>query len=308
MCLDDFGRRRPVVLQHVLDQIDAPARRIELVAVEHIGRTSRGAEAAMHAGAQDLFRFRDIRIGKLREREGGLHASYTPAHMRPAIEHALRIEALAHPLGQCRQAPAASGVNTSTAARTAAGARISVAWPPAAATVARTSGALRIVRGRQCRPDEPAGPVVEKFGVRLLGKRAADFGAARAAPSKCARGRARPRDHSRRTARRRGPRATARARLPRRACQAHRTAHSSVSQHGLALRHRWRDAFEAECGHGGVRARQSRRCAPRPSPADARPRTRRQTSPWPPPWPCAPRHRRDRAPAPSPRFRRAAAS
>ncbi len=63
----DLGRRRPVVLQHVLDEIDAPARRIELVAVEHIGRTGRGAEAAMHAGAQDFFRFRNVRIGKLRE-------------------------------------------------------------------------------------------------------------------------------------------------------------------------------------------------------------------------------------------------
>ena len=70
---DDVGRRRPVVLQHVLDQVDAPARAVELVAIEHIGRTGRGAKAAMDTGAQDLFRFRDIGIGKLRESEVSLH-------------------------------------------------------------------------------------------------------------------------------------------------------------------------------------------------------------------------------------------
>jgi hypothetical protein len=52
--LDHFGGRRPVVLQHLLDQVDAAARRIELVAEQHIGRAGRGAEAAMHAGAEDL--------------------------------------------------------------------------------------------------------------------------------------------------------------------------------------------------------------------------------------------------------------
>ena len=82
--LHDFGRHRPFVLQHVLDQVDAPARRIELVAVEHVSRTSRGTETAMHAGAQDLLRLRDVRIGELRQRESGLH-DYTPAHMRPAL-------------------------------------------------------------------------------------------------------------------------------------------------------------------------------------------------------------------------------
>ena len=67
--LDDLGGRGPVVLQHVLDQVDAAARGIELVAEQHIGRAGRGAEAAMHAGAQDLVGLRDVRIGELREGE-----------------------------------------------------------------------------------------------------------------------------------------------------------------------------------------------------------------------------------------------
>ena len=65
--LDHFGRRRLVLLQHLLDQIDAAARAIELVAEQHIGRTGCGAEAAMDAGAQDLVGFRDVGIGELRE-------------------------------------------------------------------------------------------------------------------------------------------------------------------------------------------------------------------------------------------------
>ena len=122
---DDLCRRRTVVLQHVLDEVDAPARRIELVAVEHIGRTGRGAEAAMHAGAQDLFRFRDIRIGELREGEGGLHG-YTPAHMRPALSTPCGSK-LSRTRFVNAASAAGSGSKTSTAARTAAGARMSVA-------------------------------------------------------------------------------------------------------------------------------------------------------------------------------------
>jgi hypothetical protein len=69
----DFRRRRPVVLEHILDEVDAAARRIEFVAVEHVGWACGDTETAMHAGAQNLFRFGHIRIGKLRESEGGLH-------------------------------------------------------------------------------------------------------------------------------------------------------------------------------------------------------------------------------------------
>ena len=64
---DDLLVGGPAVLQHVLDQVDSPARRIQFVAEHHIGRAGRRAEAAMHAVAQDLFRFRDMRIGELGE-------------------------------------------------------------------------------------------------------------------------------------------------------------------------------------------------------------------------------------------------
>jgi hypothetical protein len=46
--------RRVGPFQHLLDQVDAAARAIELVAQQLVGRAGRGAEAAMHAAAQYL--------------------------------------------------------------------------------------------------------------------------------------------------------------------------------------------------------------------------------------------------------------
>jgi len=61
--------RRLVLLEHLLDQVDAPAWRIELVAQEHVGRAGGGAKSAMHASAQDFLRRCNLRIKQLRERE-----------------------------------------------------------------------------------------------------------------------------------------------------------------------------------------------------------------------------------------------
>ena len=63
------------VFQHVLDEVDAPARAVELVAQHLVGRAGRGAEAAMDAGPQDLVRAAGERVGKLRVGEGRLHVS-----------------------------------------------------------------------------------------------------------------------------------------------------------------------------------------------------------------------------------------
>ena len=54
--LDGLRVRRPPRLQHVLDQVDAPPRAVELVAEHLVGRAGGGAEAAMHAGPEDLVR------------------------------------------------------------------------------------------------------------------------------------------------------------------------------------------------------------------------------------------------------------
>ena len=81
---DVFGSRRAVRLQQIFDQIDAAARRIALIAMHDIGRTGRGAEAAMHAGAQHLFERLEFGIGETLGGEVGLH-SQRSAYMRPGL-------------------------------------------------------------------------------------------------------------------------------------------------------------------------------------------------------------------------------
>src|SRR5262249_23572184 len=136
--LDHLGRGRSVVLQHVLDEVDAPPRAVELVAEQHVGRTGRGAEAAVHAGAQNLFGRADIRVGELSLSEVRLHQS--PSCMRPG----LRTPRGSNPFftRAVNSASAAlSGSNTGVAARTASGATIRVACPFTDFTAERTLAA-----------------------------------------------------------------------------------------------------------------------------------------------------------------------
>ena len=100
----------------------------------------------MHAGAQDLVGFRDVRIGELREGEGGLHrqtACIHPAGLSTPFGSKL---SLTRRVNAASAAPAAR--TPATAARIAAGARISVAWPP----VAPHGGARCARRRRRPRP------------------------------------------------------------------------------------------------------------------------------------------------------------
>ena len=79
-------------LQHLLDEVDAPARAVELVAQQLIGRAGRRAEAAVHAAAQDgvgLLAFRRV-LDEIGER--GLHGRSERRVEPPAIEDAGGIE------------------------------------------------------------------------------------------------------------------------------------------------------------------------------------------------------------------------
>ena len=73
---DHFLSCIAAILKHVLDQIDAPARRIELIAKKRIGGTRGRTEAAMDTGAKDLSGLRDIRIVQLRFGKMGLHRGF----------------------------------------------------------------------------------------------------------------------------------------------------------------------------------------------------------------------------------------
>ena len=93
---DDLGCGRRICLEHLLHEIDTAARTVELVAQGHIGRTGRGAEPAMDTGPQNVIGFRDIRIGKLGQREMGLHRLDPFVHAT-GVENASRIETVLHP-------------------------------------------------------------------------------------------------------------------------------------------------------------------------------------------------------------------
>ena len=74
--LDRLLVRHALVLEHVLDEIDPPTRRIELVAQHLVGRAGRGAETAMHASAQDLVRALEIGVLQLLGAKFGLHGGF----------------------------------------------------------------------------------------------------------------------------------------------------------------------------------------------------------------------------------------
>src|SRR3546814_19840260 len=54
--LYDLSSGFTVVLEHVLHQVNAPARAVEFIAKQNIGGTGGGAETAMHAFADHCFR------------------------------------------------------------------------------------------------------------------------------------------------------------------------------------------------------------------------------------------------------------
>jgi hypothetical protein len=57
-----MGDRRCVdgiLFEEIFDQIDTPARAVGLIAKDLVRRTDRRAEAAVHAGAQNVIGFRD---------------------------------------------------------------------------------------------------------------------------------------------------------------------------------------------------------------------------------------------------------
>ena len=98
---DILGLDPAAGLEQILDQVNAPAGAVALIAERDIGRAGRGAEAAMHARAQDAFEFPDVRIGERFGGELGLQGLPSNAIIHAAeIEHAVWIEALLEPAAQ----------------------------------------------------------------------------------------------------------------------------------------------------------------------------------------------------------------
>ena len=171
--LDHLRRRRLVLFQHLLDQIDAAARAIEFVAEQHIGRTGRGAEPAMHAGAQDLVGFRDIGIGELGEREFGFHVA-DPRAIRPRLRMFLGSKLWRTRSLKRRQPARLRMEHIDIAPHELREARISVAWPPSGLDALTHQRRLRVRLRRQRRPDQAAAPVVDHVAAGIARQRLAE--------------------------------------------------------------------------------------------------------------------------------------
>ena len=98
MVADRRGHR--ALLEHLLHQIDAAARRIALVPEKHIGRTGGGAEAAMYATPEHGVGPGDGRILELLVGEIGVHGRLDPWIHAARIENAGRIEGCFQSAGQ----------------------------------------------------------------------------------------------------------------------------------------------------------------------------------------------------------------
>ena len=99
--------RGACAFEHLLDQVDAAARTVELVAEQLIGRAGRGAEAAVHALAQDRVGLAAVaaclRMQAASRFACGVHRS----GIEPAgIEDAVRIEGALQPRDGCAAAAA----------------------------------------------------------------------------------------------------------------------------------------------------------------------------------------------------------
>ena len=72
------GIRRPVVLQHVLDQVDPAPRAVELIPEQHVRRAGGRAEPAVHAGPENAVRRANGGVLELGRREIGAHRLRLP--------------------------------------------------------------------------------------------------------------------------------------------------------------------------------------------------------------------------------------
>ena len=171
------------------------------------------------------------------------------------------------------QGRASCGWNTVTAARSAAGARTSVAWPPSPRRARERARRRR--RPRRAAPPRSGRRPSRRNTAPPVADRGGDLVRRASAPSRCARARGRRLRRTACTSRDRAPEQCATP--PPRARRARRTACSAASSARSAVRDRRRDAFQAQRGQRrsgfGLDARRDA------APADApRPR-RRQTSP-----------------------------
>src|SRR5687768_9676901 len=125
---------RLVVLQHVLDEVDSSARRVQFIAELKIGRASSEAEPAMHAPPQDRVGLLDVRVGKLGQGKRRLHQ--LPATIRPGLSIPRGSNCSFNRFDRAAKA-SGCGSKGGTALRNTGEPRTKFAWPPPDTATAR---------------------------------------------------------------------------------------------------------------------------------------------------------------------------
>ena len=167
----DLGARRAVVLEHLLHQVDAAARAVALVAEQHVGRAGGGAEAAVHAAAQDLVDLRDARVLAAAWRVklvcmAALVLSLRNCVHAAGIEDAGRIEGGLELAREPLQARLQRLEHLDRGAHLRLGAD-QRGMPAVRGDDAADVGGAGVGRRQHLGPDEPARPVVERAALHV---------------------------------------------------------------------------------------------------------------------------------------------
>ena len=155
-----YRRGDGALLEHLLDQVDAAARGIALIAKQHIGRASGGAEAAMDAALEHGIGAGDGGILELLVEKFVCMAELKlPGYMRPALRMPARIEGRFQPRGEGgeRRVERLEHVDARPGRALGADERRMTADSAVARRILHGAG----VRGeRRLKPDQAAGPVI----------------------------------------------------------------------------------------------------------------------------------------------------
>ena len=93
-----------LILEHILDEVNSPARTVEFISQQQIGRACGGTKTTMNASTENFLRFTHVRLGKRDQREVRLHGipvSISDAGIHSSeIENTVGIERELDPSGQ----------------------------------------------------------------------------------------------------------------------------------------------------------------------------------------------------------------
>jgi hypothetical protein len=132
--------RGRLAFEHLLDQVDAAARAVELVAQQLVGRAGGGAEAAVHALAQDGFGLAAFGGAAGIRGRAWVCISLNPANSRPRLKMPCGSNCCIS--ARWMRSSGALSASKRHLGTSRTGRRNRVAWPPAARAISRMRAAV----------------------------------------------------------------------------------------------------------------------------------------------------------------------